>query len=158
METIKPIKRHKSIQPLSRDHHHSLLLCWKIRTGFSKDVPAERIKRYTDWFFGHHIEPHFELEEKHLFPILGENNPLVKKAISEHRRLKRLFKDNEDASKSLSLIEEELEQHIRFEERVLFNEIQKIATEKQLRTILKLHTDEKFIDNTDDPFWDENKK
>lgn len=162
METKNPIKRHKSIQPLSRDHHHSLLLCWKIRTGFSKDVPAERIKRYTDWFFEHHIEPHFELEEKHLFPILGENNPLVKKAISEHRRLKRLFKDNDDASKSLSLIEEELEQHIRFEERVLFNKIQKVATKEQLKSISKMHTDEifndnigdRFNDNTDDPFWE----
>ena len=158
METKKPIKRDKNLQPLSRDHHHSLLLCWKIRTGFSKEVPVERIKRYSDWFFEHHIGPHFELEEKHMFPVLGKNDPLVKKAISEHRRLGRLFDDTEDIPKSLSLIEEELEQHIRFEERVLFNEIQQVATEKQLRTISKLHTDEKFIDNTDDPFWEQEKK
>ncbi len=153
-EPKKPIKRHRSIQPLSRDHHHSLLLCWKIRTGFSKDVPVERIKRYTDWFFEIHIEPHFEMEEKHVFPILEEDNPLVKRAISEHRRLGRLFKDTKDIMKSLSLIEEELERHIRFEERVLFNEIQKAATEEQLETISKLHTDEKFNDITDDPFWE----
>ncbi len=157
MET-KPIKRHKSIQPLSRDHHHSLLLCWKIRTGFSKSVAPERMKRYTDWFFENHIEPHFQLEEKHMFTILEEEHPLVKKAISEHRSLGRLFKDTEDISKSLSLIEDELERHIRFEERILFNEIQKVATEKQLETISKLHTDEKFSDTTDDPFWEEDKK
>lgn len=78
---------------------------------------------------------------------------MVKKAITQHKRLHRLFGQTEDILKSLSLIEEELEKHIRFEERVLFNEIQKIATEKQLETILKLHTDEKFIDNTSDPFW-----
>lgn len=78
---------------------------------------------------------------------------MVKKAITQHRRFHRLFGQTEDISKSLSLIEKELEKHIRFEERVLFNEIQKIATEKQLETILKLHTDEKFIDNTSDPFW-----
>ncbi|WP_373516347.1 hemerythrin domain-containing protein [Pricia sp.] len=153
-ETKKPIKRNKDLQPLSRDHHHSLLLCWKIRTGFSKGVAAERIKCYADWFFEHHIHPHFEMEEKHLFPILGNSNELVKKAIAEHRRLGRLFNDTDEIPKSLSLIEEELERHIRFEERVLFNEVQKVATEEQLQTISKLHTDEKYIDNTDDPFWE----
>ncbi|HZJ20989.1 MAG TPA: hemerythrin domain-containing protein [Pricia sp.] len=153
METKKPIKRSRDLQPLSRDHHHSLLLCWKIRTGFSKDVAVERIKRYADWLFEHHIRPHFEIEEKHLFPILGNSNERVKKAISEHRRLRRLFNDTEDIDKTLSLIEEELEQHIRFEERILFSEIQKVATEEQLKTISKVHTDEKFRDNTDDEFW-----
>lgn len=154
METKKPIKRNKSLQPLSRDHHHSLLLCWKIRMGFSKGVAVERIKRYVNWFFEHHIRPHFELEEKHLFPILGNSNEVVKKAIAEHRRLRRLFNDTDDISRSLSLIEEELERHIRFEERVLFNEIQKTASEEQLQLISKLHTDEKFKDNTDDTFWE----
>ncbi len=152
-ESKKPIKRHKNLQPLSRDHHHSLLLCWKIRTGFSKGIEPERIKRYSDWFFEHHIRPHFEIEEKDVFPILGSHNEMVKKAISEHRRLARLFRDSVDVSKSLSLIEEELERHIRFEERVLFNEIQKVATEQQLKTISKLHTDEKFSDNANDPYW-----
>lgn len=152
-EPKKPIKRNKNLQPLSRDHHHSLLLCWKIRTGFSKGVAVERIKRYANCFFEHHIRPHFEMEEKHLFPVLGNSNELVKKAIADHRRLGRLFNDTDDIPKSLSLIEEELEKHIRFEERVLFNEIQKAASEEDLKTISKLYTDEKFRDNTDDEFW-----
>jgi hypothetical protein len=153
MEAKKPIKRNKDLQPLSRDHHHSLLLSWKIRTGFSKNIAVERIKRYTDWFFEHHIRTHFELEEKYLFPILGNSNELVKKAVEEHRRLAGLFNDIDDISKSLSLIESELEKHIRFEERILFNEIQKVATEEQLEIISKTHSDEKFRDNTDDEFW-----
>lgn len=75
--------------------------------------------------FEHHIHPHFEMEETHLFPILGNSSPLIKKARAQHQRLRRLFNDINDIEKSLSLIEEELERHIRFEERVLFNEIQK---------------------------------
>lgn len=150
---IEPIKRHKVMQPFSRDHHHGLLLCWKIRTGFSKGIEVQRIKRYADWFFEHHALPHFELEEKHVFPILGNDHDLVKRALAEHRRLIRFFNNSDDIQKSLSLIEEELEKHIRFEERVLFNEIQKVATEEQLKTILKIHNDERFNDNTDDPFW-----
>ncbi len=149
----KPIKRNKSLQPISREHHQSLLLCWKIRTGFSKGVEAERMKKYTDWFFENHIQPHFEVEEKYIFPILGNEHELVKKALSEHRRLTRLFENEEEIEKSLSLIEEELEKHIRFEERVLFNEIQEIATEGQLKLVSEKHTEEKFQENTEDEFW-----
>lgn len=149
-----PIKRDKALQGVSREHHHGLLLCWKIRRGFSKGIKTNRIKSYADWFYNTHLISHFEIEEKHIFPILGSDNELVKKAISQHKKLVRLFNDTDDISKSLSLLEEELEQHIRFEERVLFNEIQKVATEEQLAIISKLHTNEKFNDNTDDPFWE----
>lgn len=149
----KPIKRHKSLQPLSREHHHGLLLSWKIRNGFSKNIEPERIKAYADWFYETHLLPHFELEEKHIFSILEEDNDLVKRALAEHRRLKRLFTDDSDVLKSLSKIEEELEQHIRFEERILFPEVQKLATEDQLEHIAEIHHEEGFVDKIDDEFW-----
>ena len=88
-----------------------------------------------------------------MFPILGDKDELVKRALTEHSRLIRLFTDTNSISKSLSLIEEELEQHIRFEERILFNKIQKATTEKQLKTISELHIDPKLKDNTADEFW-----
>ncbi|MEC7264056.1 MAG: hemerythrin domain-containing protein [Bacteroidota bacterium] len=148
-----PIKRHKALQGVSREHHHGLLLCWKIRTGLSKKVAPERIKTYVDWFFMTHLIPHFELEETYIFPILGMGNPKIKKALREHRRLVRLFTSNVDLIRRLVQIEEELEQHIRYEERQLFNEIQKIASDAQLDLIEKYHNHEKFKDNTYDPFW-----
>ncbi len=148
-----PIKRNKALMQVSRDHHHGLLLCWKIRTGFSKGVEVGRIKRYADWFFETHLVPHFDLEEKYIFPILGDKDELVKRALTEHRRLIRLFNDDREIEKSLSLIEEELEQHIRFEERVLFNEIQKVATQAQLKIISELHNKGNVQDNTSDEFW-----
>lgn len=148
-----PIKRDKAIQPFSREHHHNLLLCWKIRTGISKGVAASRMKKYTDWFFKKQVLPHFKLEEKYLFPVLGEEHKLVKKALAEHRRLTRLFKDKKSIEKSLSLIEEELDAHVRFEERILFVEIEKAATAEQLKLINEKHVDQKFEENTDDEFW-----
>lgn len=151
--TSKPLKRHKALIPLSREHHHGLLLSWKIRSGFSKNIEVERIKKYADWFFTNHLIPHFELEEKYIFPILEADNDLVKRALAEHRRLKRLFKKEEELEKSLSKIEEELEQHIRFEERVLFPEVQKFASEEALEIIEKIHHHDQFEDNLDDEFW-----
>lgn len=151
--TPKPLKRHKALVSFSREHHHGLLLSWKIRSGFSKNIEVERIKTYADWFFENHLVPHFELEETHIFPLLEPSNELVKRALADHRRLKRLFKTEDEIEKSLSKIEEELEQHIRFEERVLFPEIQKVATEDQLNVIEKIHHHEGFEDNLDDEFW-----
>jgi len=148
-----PQKRHKALQPLSREHHHGLLLCWKIKIGFSKNIEPKRIRTYANWFFINHLIPHFEMEETHIFPILNADNDLIKRALAEHRRLKRLFEEQDDNVKSLNEIKEELDQHIRFEERVLFPEIQKVATEAQLLQIEKIHQPEDFEDNVADEFW-----
>jgi hemerythrin-like domain-containing protein len=149
----QPIKRHIALQPLSREHHFGLLLCWKIRTGFSKGVAADRIKAYADWFYSNHLVPHFEMEEAHIFPVLGNEHELVQQALNEHKRLHSLFHAQEDSQNVLSDIEEELEKHIRFEERVLFNEIQKVATPEQLQERERLHTDEPFTEAWEDKFW-----
>ena len=142
------------MQPLSREHHQGLLLSWKIRTGISKGVSVDRIKSYLDWYYNAHLEPHFHAEENYIFPILGNGHELVKKAISQHRRLERLFNNPTELKKSISLIEEELEGHIRFEERILFNEIQKVATEDQMNMVSDLHPETKFEENNADLFWE----
>lgn len=148
----KPLKRHKALQPLSREHHHGLLLSWKIRAGFSKNIEPERIKTYADWFFKTHLIPHFEMEEQFVFPVLESNNELVKKALEDHTLLKRLFEDDH-IEIALSQIEKALDEHIRFEERVLFPEIQKAATELELLEIEKIHQETDFVDKLDDEFW-----
>ena len=153
MKQDKPIKRERSLQPFSREHHHSLLLCWKIRAGFAKGIEIGRIKLYADWFFENHIRQHFREEEEHVFPLLGAGHELVKKAIGDHRKISRLFKNQDEIEKSLSLIEETLESHIRFEERVLFNEIQHVATPRELELLCTLHAEKPFMDNTADAFW-----
>jgi hemerythrin-like domain-containing protein len=149
----KPQKRHKALQSLSRDHHHGLLLSWKIRSGLSKSIAPQRIGVYVHWFFETHLLPHFELEELHIFPILGSSNAFVKKALEDHSRLKHLFTEIDKDAHTLSSIEEGLERHIRFEERVLFPEIQKTATEEQLIQIEKIHQQDSFEDKLDDEFW-----
>ena len=153
-EIDKPIKRSEFLKPLSIEHHHGLLFCWKIRAGIKKKVEISRIKKYADWFYQNYLIPHFEVEEKYVFTILENDNELIKKAVSEHRRLKRLFESNTENQKNLNLIEEELDSHIRFEERILFGEIQKMATAQQLQSIQMNHSDEKFVDNLTDPFWE----
>lgn len=144
----------EALRPLSREHHQGLLLCWKIRAGFAKNISPHRVKRYTDWFFTEHIQPHFELEEKYIFPILGGQHHLVKKALAQHRRIVKLFEDREQIERSLSRLEDELASHIRFEERLLFNEVQQVASRQELQVITEIHPIHYFEENTTDVFWE----
>lgn len=153
MKIPTPIKRIEPLRPLSREHHQGLLLAWKIRTGFSKGIAAERMNAYTDWFYKEHLCLHFEIEEDLIFPILGATNELVHLALLQHKKLRQLFEKNEDLEVTLEQIEKELTNHIRFEERVLFNEIQRVATKNQLDLIAEVHQSQDFIENTNDPFW-----
>jgi len=150
------MKRHESLKPLSRDHHHGLQLCWKLRTGLQKNVDPARMMAYCQRFHAEHLVPHFGLEEEVLFPILGNDHELVKRALAEHRRLTRLFTGTDDPTARISQIEEELEAHIRFEERVLFTAIEAVATAEELDRINALHgpLEPKGTDETvEDVFW-----
>jgi iron-sulfur cluster repair protein YtfE (RIC family) len=153
---MKPIKRHQALKPLSREHHEGLLLSWKIRTGLKKEISIERIKSYCDFFFKEDLIHHFNMEELHVFPILEADDELVKRALADHRKLKRLFMKKQPDMKSIVAIEEELEAHIRFEERVLFNKIQEVASERELLKIEKLHNKNSGgnIESWEDKFWE----
>lgn len=152
----KPIKRAKDLQPLSRDHHQGLLLSWKIRTGLEKNVSLERIKNYCGLFFIEELIPHFNLEELYLFTILDKNDPDIKKALSEHQKLKKLFMEKTNLHKNIVAIEEELEKHIRFEERILLNKIQEVATPAQLQKVAEIHAinSSEKLETWEDKFWE----
>jgi len=154
MEKPKPIKRHEALQPLSRQHHFGLLFSWKIRKGFAKEISIDRMKAYADWFFKKEIQPHFKLEEKFVFPVLDHEDPLIERALQEHKEIKALFEDAKEPSKSLRILEEKLTNHIRFEERVLFNKIQEVASKSEMEKINEIHLQISTPDNYTDAFWE----
>lgn len=113
------------------------------------------MKRYADWFAEHYLWPHLEIEKKYIFPILGEKNARTKKALANHRRIKRLFAETSNIYVSLNKIEEELSQYIRFEERILYKEIETTASEQQLSEIEAKHRELEFSDKDwKDRFWE----
>lgn len=148
-----PIKRSESLKPLSREHHYGLLLSWKIKTGLKKSISLDRIKNYAVWFFENSLKQHFKNEEEYVFPVLGNSHPLIIQAISEHRELERLIKDDVDVLASLHSVAELIEKHIRFEERELFNEVEKILTEKEIDLINKYHEEINELESYEDEFW-----
>lgn len=150
----EPLKRHESLKPLSREHHQGLLLCWKIREGLKKEISPERIKSYASFFYETQLIPHFRYEEEEIFPLLGENNQFVKQALSQHQRLIALFTEDFDPGQAIQEIATALEDHIRFEERVLFEQIQMQTRDEKLDRISAMKDSGKVDpDDWDDQFW-----
>ncbi|MBS9524489.1 hemerythrin domain-containing protein [Litoribacter ruber] len=154
------MKRHTALVPLSQDHHFGLLLSWKIRKGLKVGFEKERIVRYVEYYFGEHLSTHFELEERHIFPFLDENHPMRTLAEKQHRELRALVEEINDFPKGkgeeLETFAEKLEQHIRFEERELFEHIQQVTPEDKMEELEdKLAYIHRKVDDTwTDRFWE----
>lgn len=153
-EMRKNFARHRALKPLSHEHEEVLLLCSKIGEGLQSEVEIKRIKKYADWLKVEYLDPHFELERKYVFPILGNHNFRIRRALANHRRLNRLFEEKSNLQIVLNKIEEEIGSYIRFEERILYNEIQKVASADELKFIEKVHHEISFSEDAwDDRFW-----
>lgn len=136
---MPPLERHALLRPVSREHQEALSFCWRVRRALEQGTdPAVQMQAAVAYYH-QRLLPHFAIEEEVVFPVLGAMDPLVKRAVAEHRRLTRLFLSTADPLSDLSRIEDELEAHVRFEERVLFPAIQKAATEQQLERIDRMH-------------------
>jgi hemerythrin-like domain-containing protein len=125
--------RHKSLHPLSHQHHNGLALGVMVRRALEADpspASVERQARRVLDRFDLEIVNHFELEEQHLFPAIeAELGPheLVRSLIAEHRELERLaarLRAEPRDQAALTAFVELLRRHIRCEENELFEEIQ----------------------------------
>lgn len=151
---MTPITRHIALQPISHDHHFGLLVCWKINTGLNKEVELKRIKRFCNFFYETHLNNHFIAEEKYIFPVLGNDDKLIKRAMKEHQFLRQLFEDEDIDIQNLTLIDKHLKEHIRFEERELFSKIEAVASEEQLLKISNIKSEDiKTLESWKDEFW-----
>lgn len=147
-------KQQLTLTPIIEEHNEVILLCERIREGLRNKVESTRIKKYIDWFKANYLDDHFEIEEKYIFPILGNNNVRVKRALANHRRLNRLFGETSELNKVLHKIEEELSSYINFEERILYKEIQDVASPQQLEEIENSEQQLAFSDaEWKDRFW-----
>lgn len=154
----EPIKREPSLVRFSREHHHGLLLVWKIREGLRRKIDAARIIDYASKFFSAELEPHFADEEQNLLPFLPPEDELRVRTETEHKKLRSVIRELEAANsvdRKLNELAQLLEEHIRFEERILFNHLQSILSKEQLSKIDSEGTTRtcRFDDDWKDQFW-----
>jgi len=131
--------RDKNLVPLSHQHQHALALCVRIDRDLEaggRDLAAwqEEIVQA----FASEIHYHFEAEEKVLFPAAAKHTamaPLVEQLLGEHAVLRGFFAGAElkqlDAP-ALAAFVEKLSQHVRTEERQLFELCQEVMSEEEL--------------------------
>ena len=151
----KPIKRTAELAPLSRDHHEGLLLGWKLQQGIKHKVAAARMAAYVKWFWPVHLEPHFQKEETFLPPLLPDGNPLIQQMLAEHIEIEKMvasITENATYAEFIAL-GDMVKNHIRFEERILFNEVEKSATPEQLQQLATQLTDAEVEAKWEDNFW-----
>lgn len=154
----KPIKRSEHIIQLSREHHFSLLFCWKVRKGIRKQVDTDRIIQYILYFWKEHLLPHFS-EEDILFEHVDD--PLVQRAYTEHHEVNdlvtRLGSVSAESKIDLALkIVDLVDNHVRFEERILFPHLEEAIEESVLAKIGKKLFEaqpEPLQDTYEDEFW-----
>lgn len=158
MPQPRPIKRNPAIVQFSREHHYGLLLVWKIRQGLRLAVAPERIGRYVTFAFGIELEPHFQAEENLLLNRLPGDNDLKIQTEEEHRLLREQagrLRETPDDAHLLETFAQTLENHIRFEERTLFNYLQEQFSSEILSAIEAAHPplDREACELWADTFW-----
>jgi hemerythrin-like domain-containing protein len=133
-----PLKRHPALQDYSREHHDELLLVWKIRTGLKNNISSERISDYCVHHYNQVTGRHMAKEEKFILSKLPEQDDDRIKILNDHTAIKELAKkisENLSDNKLLAAFAEKLEQHIRFEERILFQRLQDSLSEATLKSM-----------------------
>lgn len=155
---MPPLKRSEYLQQLSRDHHYSLLFCWKLKQGINHGTEISRIARYIAYFWPAMLLPHFEEEEKTLF--VYSDTELTKQGVLEHRQIRHKIEniiENPDKTsyKDLLNLAEAVDLHVRFEERTLFPFLETALTELQLKAVgAAINASVPVADEFEDHFWE----
>ncbi len=131
--------RDKNLIPLSRQHQHALALCVRLdRAIQAGEVDLEAWQAEIAQQFELEIGIHFAAEEKELFPAAArfqELQSLVEELLAEHDLLREYFSRASGRSlglQGLGKFAEKLPQHIRKEERQLFEGMQKAMSTQEL--------------------------
>jgi len=124
--------RHKSLHPLSHQHHNGLALCVLLERSLPADSSDANVARLAAkvWDrFELELVNHFALEEELLFPAIeSELGPskMVAELLADHRRMERMAHDLNEApsGEGLLVFAALLRSHIRREENELFEQTQ----------------------------------
>ena len=156
----KPLRRNENLVKLSKDHHAGLLFCWKIRQGIKYHIETNRMIKYVKYFWDHHLAAHFKEEEEFLFPPLKDKE--VQKALDDHQKIKifvgKIAVTGMEREQGVLLeLADTLDNHIRYEERILFPHLQEKLSEEQLKKIGEQIPDATLADTYEDHFWEKSR-
>ena len=123
------MKRSRELRELSVQHHHGLVAARNLRLAAEGKLPlAEAVSDFLSTW-EREIQPHFRAEEEILLPafarIVPEDDLRITRLLTEHVALRRAVRslkraEPEQLGPLAAEIGRALDDHIRFEERILF--------------------------------------
>jgi hemerythrin-like domain-containing protein len=134
--------RDKNLVPLSRQHQHALALCVRVERAMPiadtnlADWQAEIAQQFEA-----EIKVHFVAEEQIVFPAaraFGELNPLIEELLADHQWLRACFARAETrqiSQEELLTFARRLSEHIRKEERQLFERLQEVMPQSDMAAL-----------------------
>jgi hemerythrin-like domain-containing protein len=159
------LHRDQALQPLSRQHHQGLMVSLLLSKGLKKNLATKPMRDFILQFWQDDLQKHFEVEEQVLVPVAknyASLEPLITRMLVEHQQIVLIINriNNEARAEQLETIKEfadKLEQHIRFEERELFEQIQLTLRAEDLSVLdeaFKTISEKDFCDRYDNKFWE----
>lgn len=111
------------------------------------------MREYCVWFFDSFLQPHIKKEQTHFSYIFKKNSQLLSELENSHKELSESFQKLEPKVSDLKKLEKHLVDTIRFEERVLFEQLQADLSPKAIE-YLEAHLQEKtFSEHPKLIFW-----
>ena len=137
------MKRDAALVSLSRDHHQALAVAQKLRRATAETADEARSALLAYW--RQHGRVHFRLEEEVLLPAYAGygdgHHPLVARALCDHvvirHRIERINDRPAPDPAELQRLGAELSEHVRFEERQLFGEIEQAMPVAELEMLAR---------------------
>lgn len=136
------MKRHEGLKSLSQDHHRALVEAKRLRTAGEAAGAEAAARRLLDHWA--EMEGHFREEEQYLLPVLGRyagsDCPEIAETLRQHVAIRgavdavreRLDGGLVPPAADLHHLGDLLRDHVRYEERVLFPEIEQVLPSEQL--------------------------
>jgi hypothetical protein len=130
------MKRSDALTPLSHDHQHALDAALWLRRA-DDETAAAAIERFRQ-FFEREERRHFAIEEEWLLPALpaddAEWSPAVERVLADHAAIRAAAESVDDAEGARAL-GDRLHDHVRFEERTLFEIIERRLAPAELERL-----------------------
>jgi iron-sulfur cluster repair protein YtfE (RIC family) len=138
------MRRDKNLIPLSHQHQHALALCVRIGKAFADSAATPDVHGWEQEIvkqFDEEMSFHFGAEEKHVFPVAArfeELATLLDSLLIDHTVLRRSVekaRTRQFTVSDLQVFTASLSEHIRKEERDLFEALPMLLTPDELNKL-----------------------
>lgn len=134
------MKRHKSLHPLSREHHTGLVYAKRLKE--SEETTALEVQGEFYDYWDKDLKIHFRKEEETLFPFLfghfsfGETE--IQDFFLQHAEIRKMILVKDSSLEFLHKLGQLINDHIRFEENKLFPLIESRLSEEDFTKLMEV--------------------